>query len=535
MQSNHSLSGRLRYEVARLIRPSAYLLLLLLGGCANAQTTTATPRVISSDVSGPATPHSPMPLMTICAGRANEGLRADWQQQLKQLQQEIGFRYLRFHGLLQDDMGIYSEDSHGHPSYSYDYVDSLFDAMLAAHIRPFVEWSFMPSKLASGTRTVFWWRGSVTPPKDMLKWNGLVQALMEHWMERYTPQEVAQWYFEVWNEPDLPGFWSGTEQQYFDLYKNTAETVKTVCPQCKVGGPASAIPGLEGRWLSYIAANHVPADFLSTHAYEVLGQRFDAAGVAHETTGDLVDRVRGSRALIDASATPKLELHYTEWNSRYTPTHPMHDQYLSAPFILEKLHQSAGLAQSMAYWTFTDIFEEDGPKLTPFHGGFGLLTLQGIRKPAYFAYKFLAQLGNEDVASSDPHSWITRKNNGSVQALIWDYTPLLPPPGETEEVFDRGPLPAHELAPINLHLSGLRNGRYTLKIYSVGYGHNDSYTAYLRMGSPKNLSREQEAALQQASSGAPDEDRTVEVKNGTFEQTLSAHQNECFLVTLDPM
>jgi xylan 1,4-beta-xylosidase len=474
-----------------------------------------------------------MPLMTICAGRANEGLRADWQQQLKTLQQEIGFRYLRFHGLLHDDMGIYSEDSHGHPSYSFAYVDSLFDAMLASRIRPFVELSFMPSKLASGSKTVFWWHGNVTPPKDMLKWNGLIQALMEHWMQRYTPHEVEQWYFEVWNEPDLPGFWSGTEQQYLDLYKNTAETVKSACPRCRVGGPASAIRGLEARWLSYIAEEHVPADFLSTHAYGVLSQTFDANGVSHPSMGDPIDRVRDTRALLNASATPKLELHYTEWNSRYSPTNPIHDQYISAPFILEKLHQGAGLAQAMAYWTFTDIFEEDGPRLAPFHAGFGLMTLQGIRKPAYFAYKFLAQLGEQDVASNDPHSWITRKNNGSIQALIWDYSPQIPPPGVTEEVFYRGEQPAPDLAPISLRIGGLQNGLYTLKTYSVGYSHNDSYTAYLKMGSPKDLTREQLAELQQASSGAPDETRTVEVTRGKFEQTLTAHQNQCFLVTLD--
>jgi len=192
-------------------------------------------RTISADFAKTAGPHSATPLMTVGAGRANEGLRADWQLQLATVQKEIGFKYLRFHGLLSDDMGVYTEDSKGNPSYNFQYIDQLYDAMLALNIRPFVELSFMPNKLASGTSTVFWWKGNNTPPKDMEKWNGLIKALIEHWRERYGDAEIAQWYYEVWNEPDLSYFWSGTHEQYFDLYRNTAKTIKSVCPACRVG------------------------------------------------------------------------------------------------------------------------------------------------------------------------------------------------------------------------------------------------------------------------------------------------------------
>ena len=491
-------------------------------------------REIAVDLRKPTTPHSAMPLMTVCAGRANEGLRADWQTQMNTMQREIGFGYLRFHGLLHDDMGIYAEDAKGRPSYNFAYVDTLYDAMLAAHLRPFVEFSFMPGKLASGTRTVFWWKGNITPPRDMAKWNSLIRALMEHWRERYGADEVARWYFEVWNEPDLPGFWSGTERQYFDLYRNTAETVKAVCPHCRVGGPASAVRGLEARWLDFVANEHVPADFLSTHAYGVLGQAFTPEGKAVVTTGDPIERVRGTRALLDGSALPGLELHYTEWNSRYSSTHPIHDQYISAPFILEKLREGNGLLQSMAYWTFTDIFEEDGPRLAPFHGGFGLMTLQGLRKPAYFAYKYLAELGPDDLSTQDKESWVTRKPDGSVQALFWNYTPALPPAGVAEEAFYRQEQPAADAGPVLFSATGLRNGRYTVKQYSVGHRRNDAYTAYLDMGSPANLTREQLAGLERSTADAPVAVSEVEIRDGHFEQRVALEQNQAVLLLLQP-
>ena len=194
-------------------------------------------RVIVVDSGQVAGPHSVTPLNTVGAGRANEGLRADWQSQLALVQREIGFQYLRFHGLLDDDMGVYGETSAGTPILNYQYVDVLYDAMLANHIRPFVELSFMPSKLASGTQTQFWYKGNVTPPKDYAKWDLLIRSLAQHLIQRYSEAEVETWYFEVWNEPDLPQFWSGTQEEYHELYRHTAEDIKAVCAKCRVGGP----------------------------------------------------------------------------------------------------------------------------------------------------------------------------------------------------------------------------------------------------------------------------------------------------------
>ena len=254
--------------------------------------------------------------------------------------------------------------------------------------------------------------------------------------------------------------------------------------------------------------------------------------------------MRHSRELVDAfnqtgaGQTPKrppLELHYTEWSSSYTPTDPVHDQYIEAAFILEKLKETSPLAQSMSYWTFTDIFEENGPPTRPFHGGFGLMNLQGLRKPAFFAYKFLAQLGPEDIRTDDEHTWAARKPDGSVQVLVWDYTAIAPPTGETDQVFYKREQPAKRIAPAQLDVTGLHDGRYRLAITRTGYEQNDVYTAYLHLGAPAQLTRPQVTELQRAASGAPAEERTVTLHHGHFEDSLVMHENDAVLLTLTPV
>lgn len=508
----------------------------------SAPSITAQTRHITADVSQISGLHSGSPLMVIGAGRANEGLRADWQTQLALTQREIGFRYIRFHGLLNDDMGVYTEDAAGNPRYNFQYLDALYDALLALHIRPFVELSFMPSKLASGPQTVFWWKGNITPPKDMNKWKGLIRALMIHWQQRYGDAEISKWYFEVWNEPDLKIFFTGSTQDYLDLYQATATTIKSVCAACPVGGPASADSSLEIKFLQYVVANHVPADFISTHIYAIKHGFVDSTtgvvSTVFDTSPDaIVGRMRASHENIAHSALPHLELHYTEWGSSYTSVDPLHDQYLQASFILDKVKKASPYVTSMSYWTFTDIFEERGPRFTPFYGGFGLLNYQSIRKPSYFAYKFLSELGPDDVAETDtaPNgvcSWITRTGTHQVQTLFWNYSPMAPPSGDDDQHFFKREIPAGPASPVVLTLNHLHSGRYRLKVYRVGYEQNDAYTAYLHLGAPSQLTRKQVAELQSSASGAAAETRVIDVHDGNFHQTFPMRQNDIYFITL---
>ena len=493
------------------------------------------PRTIHADFTRIKGPMSQVFKECIAAGRANEGLRADWQQQLSVVQKEIGFKYIRMHGLLHDDMGVYSETAQGQPIYNWQYIDKLYDAILSAGLRPFVELSFMPRDLASGTATVFWWKGNITPPKSYEKWSALIRNLALHFRERYGEDEVRKWYFEVWNEPDLPVFWTADLNEYLKLYKATAEAIKSVSSQYRVGGPASATPfRFEQELLDYCARNRVPLDFISTHSYGVKEGYVDETGrkgtVLDGDPAAVRSRMVHSREIIQRSAFPNLELHFTEWSSSYTPTDPIHDQYHQAAFVLDKIKGAEESVTSMAYWVFTDIFEENGPRPTPFHGGFGLLNYQGIRKPAFYAFRYLSQLGSQELLSSDAASWVTRNPAGDVAALFWDFTPIVPPDGTNDQVFYKKELPAKDTRAVRLEIAQLPAGRYLVEAYRTGYRMNDPYPAYLDMGAPAQLTRPQEDALRQAADGSPALRDIVSHPGGSYSREFAMRENDVVLV-----
>lgn len=472
----------------------------------------------------------------IGAGRANEGLRADWQQQLAYVKKECDFKYIRMHGLLTDDMAVYKEDKNGKPEYNYMYIDALFDYLLSIDIKPFVELGFMPSQLASGPKTIFWWRGNVTPPKDYQKWEDLVRNLTQHWTERYGVEEVKSWYFEVWNEPNLDGFWAGTQDEYFKLYNHAAKAVKSVNKDYKVGGPATAGAAWIPEMIAYCQNNNVPIDFASTHSYGVKQGFLDEFGNSGTVlskdemavSGDIIN----SRKQITESSHPNLELHYTEWSASYTPADPIHDSYHEAAYILEKIKQVGKDANSMSYWVFTDIFEEAGPRFTPFHGGFGLLTIQGINKPAFFSYQFMNKLGNMELKNTDKRSWASKSDKGA-QLLFWDFTNTHPGDAVNNQDYYIKDLPAKNKGKVSVAVSGLDKGKYKLDVYKVGYKVNDSHTAYIEMGRPAQLNKKQVEDLKKKSSGIPVSSETVTIKlDGTFSKDFEVRENDVYFIEL---
>lgn len=474
----------------------------------------------------------------IGAGRANEGLRADWQQQLTYVKKECGFRYIRFHGLFTDDMGIYKEDKNGNPEYNYMYVDALFDYLISIDIKPFVELGFMPHALASGKETIFWWRGNVTPPKDHDKWADLVKKIVQHWTDRYGVDEVKTWYFEVWNEPNLsPGFWTGTQADYFKLYEYSAKAVKSVNPAYRVGGPGTAGAAWEPEMIDFCEKNNVPIDFVSTHSYGVNQGYLDEYGNSGTVLAPQEFAVSGdvlqSRKEIADSPKPHLELHYTEWSASYTPSDPIHDSYHEAAYVLQKLKQVGTAAQSMSYWVFTDIFEESAPRFTPFHGGFGMLNTQGINKPVFYAYQFLNRLGEVELENTDKMSWATKDSKGNIQVLAYDFTHTHPGDSVNNQVYYIRDLPSKDKGKLKVNISGIAEGTYSLEIYKVGYRVNDAYTTYYDMGRPNQLTKLQVEQIKKLNSGAPISGEIVKVKaDGLFSKELPIRENDAYFLNL---
>ena len=471
------------------------------------------------------------------AGRANEGLRADWQRQLAYVKKECGFKYIRMHGLLTDDMAVYKEDKNGVPEYNYMYVDVLFDFLQSIGIKPFVEIGFMPSSLASGSKTIFWWRGNVTPPKDYEKWGALIRNLTLHFTERYGAEEVKTWYFEVWNEPNLDGFWAGTQADYFKLYSYSAKAIKSVNSAYRVGGPGTAGAAWETEMIDYCNKNNAPIDFISTHAYGVKQGFLDEFG----NSGTVLDKndmavsgdVLQSRKEIANSPMPDLELHYTEWSASYTPADPIHDSYHEAAYVLQKLKQVGNAANSMSYWVFTDIFEEAGPRFTPFHGGFGMLNTQGINKPVFYSYQFMNRLGNTELVNKDSASWVCKDSSGNIQALVWDFTNTHPGDSVNNQVYYTRDLPSRSKGKLKVNITKVPAGVYTLEVYKVGYRNNDAYATYLAMGKPAQLTRQQVEQIKKQNDGSPISKEIITVKDGIpFSKELEIRENDVFFLHL---
>ena len=298
---------------------------------------------------------------------------------------------------------------------------------------------------------------------------------------------------------------------------------------------------LKGRSDSekFVVEQKLPVDFVSSHAYGVKQGYLDADGTAGTVIDPAPKAVSGrmihSRELMDQAGLKGKELHFTEWSSAYTATDFMHDQYHEASFMLEKIRRAVPSVDSMSYWTFTDIFEENGPRFTPFHGGFGLMNLEGTKKPAYYAYRFLRQLGTEDLVLSDPSSWVTRTAAGGVQALVWDYSPVVPPVGENDRTYYRQDLPASDKGPVELRVTGLRAGRYKVSTYRIGYEQNDAFTAWVKMGSPGQLTVRQVAELKGDSAGLPVSVSTEVVGTAGFVKKMRIRTNDVWLVVVEPV
>jgi len=527
-------------NVGKIGRLMACMLLLSSAGQLLAQKTNkkVQERIISVDFKKEKGALNTMFKECVGAGRANEGLRADWQQQLAYVKKECDFKYIRMHGLLTDDMGVYREDKNGKPEYNYMYVDVLMDYLQSIGMKPFVELGFMPQALASGNKTIFWWRGNVTPPKNYEKWAALVRNLTEHFTERYGAEEVKTWYFEVWNEPNLsPGFWSGTQEDYFKLYKYSANAVKSVNPAYRVGGPGTAGAAWEPELIEFCTKNNLPIDFISTHSYGVKQGYLDEYGnsgtVLSKDPMSVSGDVLQSRKEISQSSKPKLELHYTEWSASYTPADPIHDSYHEAAYILQKLKQVGNAAQSMSYWVFTDIFEESAPRFTPFHGGFGLLNTQGINKPAFYAYQLMNKLGNTELVNADSTSWTCKDAKGNIQVLAWDFTNTHPGDSVNNQVYYVRDLPSKSKGKLKINIDNVPQGTYALEVYKVGYRSNDAYSTYLSLGKPLQLTKIQVEQIKKQNDGSPVSKEIITIKAGSpFSRELDLRENDVYLVNL---
>ena len=411
---------------------------------------------------------------TIGSGHAALALRADWQAQLARCRRELGVRYVRFHGLLCDPMDtLICQDEKW--LYSFFNTDQIMDYLLSIGMRPFVELSFMPDALASGGKTAFHYQANVTPPKDYGEWATLIGKLAQHWVHRYGVDEVRTWFFEVWNEPNLTVFGSGKQDDYFTLYKSTVTAIKQVDASLRVGGPATANSEWVADFVAYCDKQKLPADFVSTHQYPT--DSFGKPGDDTETQlslsvpGFMSDRAQKARDQANGR-----QVYYTEWSTSSNPRDQLHDDPFAAAFCVNILMSVSRIVESYSYWTFSDIFDENYMPSRPFQGGFGLLSIEGVPKPAYRAYELLHRLGTDELPVEGTHdtvkAWSVKLEN------------------KVTLLFTNHALPKHPISTqfVHMSLSGASAPRVAY-VERVDQDHANAKRAWQAMGEPEYPSK----------------------------------------------
>jgi len=445
------------------------------------------------------------------SGRAILSLRESYRRDLRVVREATGFDYIRFHAIFDDDVGVYSEDAQGKPVYNFSYVDQIYDGLLQNRVRPFVELSFMPNQLAAKSILQgFWYHPNVSPPKDWDRWGNLVEAFVRHLVDRYGLDEVSSWYFEVWNEPNID-FWAGEprEATYYQLYDEAARAIKRVSPQLRVGGPATAQAAWVDHFIRHCVTGDVPADFVSTHVYGN-DTAHDVFGTNENIPRDemVIRAVKKVHDQVKASAKPNLPLIFSEYNAAYDNEISVTDSAYMGPWLAHTISQCAGLVGMMSYWSFSDVFEEQGVVKRPFYGGFGLIAAGNIPKASFNDFKLLHELGDQRLPVNSDSVLATRRADGYLEVAVWNYG--APEGGSSSKQ-------------ITLTFEGLpRQRRAQVRI--VDDDHGSALRAWKEMGEPSFPSREQQQELRDAGQlPAPQARALAKGDSPTLTITLAPH------------
>jgi xylan 1,4-beta-xylosidase len=392
-----------------------------------AKPTVADPVELTIDGNASGTPFPHFWEQMFGSGRAILSLRDGYRQDIRTVKKDTGFTYVRFHAIFHDETGFYDVDAKGRPVYNFSYIDQIYDGLLDNGVKPFVELSFMPVKMASDPKMLhsFWYKQNISPPKDYAAWDGMIQAFVKHLVDRYGIAEVSQWYFEVWNEPNID-FWAGEPklETYLELYDHTARDVKQVDERLRVGGPATARTDWVKEFLTYCKSHSVPVDFVSTHVYgNDSAQDIFGSNEVISQDSMVCRAVKKVHDQVGASAYPEMPLIMSEFNATWKTETEVTDSVFMGPWLADTIRQCDGMTKMMSYWSFSDVFEEQGVVKTPFYGGYGLIAEDNIPKPALNAFAMLHELGDTRLPSNSDSALITKRKDGTIVAALWNYAP----------------------------------------------------------------------------------------------------------------
>lgn len=493
--------------------------------------------------------------MCVGSGHATMALRRDWCEYVKHLHDELGIRYVRFHGILDDCMLTAQKLSDFIPlpnadkvtEYSFRQVGKVYDNVLSTGMKPFVELSFMPGPLASGKKTGLHYRNNITPPKDYEEWARYIKSFIHYLLNRYGHEEVESWYFEVWNEPDLKVFYTGSQQEYFKFYKVTAQAVKCCDRKLRVGGPSTSGSKWLPEFVDFCEKNNVPCDFISTHQYpgDGFGNDFTISDVFTRYPKIIKTAAKEKKNIASAitalfydsetvKETPKgimkeavikarqevgnRLLFYTEWNCMSIFGAPGQDEKYSAAYAVKTILDMEGEVDCFSFWCCNDLFEEIMFINQPFHGGFGMLTNLGIPKPVFWAFKLLADAGPKrfalPVASNKAVETAAFTDGEHVQIFIYAQEP--------DPTMD-------EVHTVRLEL----NRRFTqASVTRIDNEHCNPKRIWQELGNPMDPSPDEVQKIIERSRPVSEE-LTIQAADKGIALSISLHTNDVLMISLN--
>lgn len=482
-------------------------------------------------------------------------LRTDVCEHVKLAHDELGIQHIRFHGIFDDDLLVIQRLTDyfnfaampwakGVQELSFRQVANVFDNVLKCGMKPFVELSFMPRAIAGGKKVGLRYRNNITMPKNMNRWCDLIERFIHFLFERYGQEEVRSWYFEVWNEPDLPIFFKGSQKDYFKLYEATAKTIKRVDPQLRVGGPSTSACRWVAAFRDFCEKNGVPCDFLTTHHYpgDGFGNTFgikDALKMMKAThdnakTGvDLGDTLteyffkpwdykqwtKGILRRMDEKARQEAgdkPLFMTEWNSMAVYSSPVHDEKYSAAFLVKSIMDLKGVMDAYMFWCCSDVFEELFILGKPFHGSYGIVNNDGIPKPNFWGFKLLSQLYSKRLdlpITNEDVEYAVFVDGDKTQILLY------------AQDFDYD---KRDVSEIEISVNMTAN---TATKQVIDDTHCNPKAEWLKLGKPDLLAPAQVADIKEKTRLAA-ELQDFACENGETTIRLSLHTNDVVLLTL---
>lgn len=486
-------------------------------------------------------PHNFRKLTAI--GSASDLLSAENQNMLRTLQQEVGFEYIIFHGLLDDDMMVYNENTSGQPELNFGYIDIAFDFLRSIGLKPFVELSYMPRLLAaSGFHLTNSGRSCIGLPKRMDIWALLVRRFVNHMNDRYGYREVASWPFTLWNAPDSGDaiFGIGTVQEYFDFYRATVNAAKNCNPDIRFCGPSCLTDTMESgafltEFLGLCQTHNCLPDMLCYHFYPVNFNNLQHGSVRTEphlsyrpSPNALHDSIHQVRRQMESLPGQIQTLHISEWNASISHRELLSDTAFQAAYVVKNILENQEAVDSLCYWTLSDSIKEVRLTNRLYHGGLGLFTYNGIKKASYQAFRLLSKLGNTKLDAGDGY-YICRSDN-SVQILLYNYQHYSQLYADGE-LFDMTFLNRYTpfLNPTNkkfsLPVTGLKSGKHLVTETILNPAHGSSFDKWVELGALPLQSKEDFDYLQSVSIPKMQK-RMIDVKEDSmdFSATLEPHE-----------